>query len=70
MPLYADLIGRQSLSGTYQNQPKISENQFKDIKMQLLHKSKFKISKQQAQILHHQSNESNLLNIIESQKSL
>ena len=34
----------------------------------VIHKSKFKISKQQAQILHHQSNESNLLNIIESPK--
>ena len=64
----ADLIGRQCVKvGTYQNQPKISENQFKDIKMQLLYiNPNLKISKQQAQILHHQSNESNLLNIIES----
>ncbi len=59
----ADLTGRQNVKiGTYENQPHISESEFKKIKLQLLYiNPNLKISKKQAQILYSQDTEVNLL---------
>lgn len=59
----ADLIGRQSIKiGQYKNQPKISQDEFNKIKVQLLYiNPRLKISKQQATILKNQKEENILI---------